>query len=52
MYSSSSNSEEKKSSYQLPRIVVAKEFGEVNIKKMGESASYVHYSYGTSRSRF
>ncbi|MEL0591935.1 MAG: VWA domain-containing protein [Planktothrix rubescens PR222] len=35
MYSSSSNSEEKKSSYQLPRIVVAKEFGEVNVKKNG-----------------
>jgi hypothetical protein len=27
MYSSSSNSEDKNSSYQLPRIVVAKEFG-------------------------
>jgi hypothetical protein len=35
MYSSSSNSEEQQSSYQLPRSVVAKEFGEVNVKKSG-----------------
>lgn len=33
MYSQSSNSEEQQSSYQLPRSVVAKEFGEVNVKK-------------------
>jgi hypothetical protein len=35
MYSSSSNSEEQQSSCQLPRSVVAKEFGEVNVKKSG-----------------
>ncbi|CDM97635.1 MULTISPECIES: VWA domain-containing protein [Limnospira] len=37
MYSPTSKSEEQESNVQLPRSVVAKEFGEVNVKKSGNN---------------